>query len=857
MLNRITVQLPVEGLLFWKLTGREAMSESFALTLTVLGTDARIDRSKLLGQPVTVAIPTQNLLTSRYINGKITRVAVSAVELTGTRYAVYQLTVEPDLWPMKRDRNLRIFQGQTVPQIVKTLLDEHQVNVEDKLTGSYRVWDYCVQYQESSLDFISRLMELEGIAYHFRHEADKHTLVLTDAATQYQPFSGYEVIPYHQTPSGGSTDEEGISQWALEDSVTPGIYSLDDYDFRKPNAWLFQAQQNPASPKPGSIDVYDWPGRFVDKGHGEFYARIRQERWQVEHQQIQATATAAGIAPGHTFTLTNAPFFSDNGEYLVTAAGYHLEENRYASGEGETIHRTDFTVIPASVAYRPAQSTAWPRTYGPQTAKVVGPKGESIWTDKYGRVKVKFHWDRLAKGDDTSSCWVRVSSAWAGQGYGGVQIPRVGDEVVVDFINGDPDRPIITGRVYNDASMPPWALPAAATQMGFMSRTKDGSVDNANALRFEDKAGAEQVWIQAERNMDTSVKNDETHSVGGARSHYVKKNELHRVEANQTQAVKGGTEILTGKGKLDAAVEQYVIASGTKLRLVSGESAIELNANGKINLIGKEFNFFVEGDGYITTGGKLHLNTSGTKPGTTAPGAGHKGDIDAAVQAKFSPEKQKKGGAAKAPATQTAQSATKAPVAQTAQSATKPGRIDNRVVKSVMASEGSAGEQGGRRELYGFRKGNGNAYDKILAARNKYGQGSAEEFEEVSKAMSASAKSAGALNFTDPGKQGAITSLAHMRGPSGAQAILNSMESGEIAKTGTLTPEAITKIENMSPADFQQNLLKARVEYDKAIYGNTITTQGGKQYNWWDRYGTGLQKRYAREADEFLKLSGE
>uniref|UniRef100_UPI000667CA1F type VI secretion system Vgr family protein n=1 Tax=Enterobacter bugandensis TaxID=881260 RepID=UPI000667CA1F len=610
------------------------------------------------GQPVTVTIPTQNLLTSRYINGKITRVAVSAVELTGTRYAVYQLTVEPDLWPMKRDRNLRIFQGQTVPQIVKTLLGEHQVNVEDKLTGSYRVWDYCVQYQESSLDFISRLMELEGIAYHFRHEADKHTLVLTDAATQHQPFSGYEVIPYHQTPSGGSTDEEGISQWALEDSVTPGIYSLDDYDFRKPNAWLFQAQQNPASPKPGSIDVYDWPGRFVDKGHGEFYARIRQERWQVEHQQIQATATAAGIAPGHTFTLTNAPFFSDNGEYLVTAAGYHFEENRYASGEGETIHRTDFTVIPSAVVYRPAQSTAWPRTYGPQTAKVVGPKGESIWTDKYGRVKVKFHWDRLAKGDDTSSCWVRVSSAWAGQGYGGVQIPRVGDEVVVDFINGDPDRPIITGRVYNDASMPPWALPAAATQMGFMSRTKGGSVDNANALRFEDKAGAEQVWIQAERNMDTSVKNDETHSVGGARSHYVKKNELHRVEANQTQAVKGGTEILTGKGKLDAAVEQYVIASGTKLRLVSGESAIELNANGKINLIGKEFNFFVEGDGYITTGGKLHLNTSGTKPGTTAPGSGHKGDIDAAVQAKFTPGKESKAGVAASAPAETSKNAT-------------------------------------------------------------------------------------------------------------------------------------------------------------------------------------------------------
>ncbi|HCH0656203.1 TPA: type VI secretion system tip protein VgrG [Enterobacter asburiae] len=636
MLNRITVQLPVEGLLFWKLTGREAMSESFALTLTVLGTDARIDRSRLLGQPVTVTIPTQNLLTSRYVNGKITRVAVSAVELTGTRYAVYQLTVEPDLWPMKRDRNLRIFQGQTVPQIVKTLLGEHQVNVEDKLTGSYRVWDYCVQYQESSLDFISRLMELEGIAYHFSHEADKHTLVLTDAATQHQPFSGYEVIPYHQTPSGGSTAEEGISQWALEDSVTPGIYSLDDYDFRKPNAWLFQAQQNPASPKPGSIDVYDWPGRFVDKGHGEFYARIRQERWQVEHQQIQATATAAGIAPGHTFTLTNAPFFSDNGEYLVTAAGYHFEENRYASGEGETIHRTDFTVIPSAVVYRPAQTTAWPRTYGPQTAKVVGPKGESIWTDKYGRVKVKFHWDRLAKGDDTSSCWVRVSSAWAGQGYGGVQIPRVGDEVVVDFINGDPDRPIITGRVYNDASMPPWALPAAATQMGFMSRTKDGSVDNANALRFEDKAGAEQVWIQAERNLDINVKNDESHSTEKNRTQFVGEDETLRVAKNQKSGIKGDVICLTGKSRNDKVVNNFILSAGNTLRLECGESAIELSKDGSVNIIGNNFNFTAKENAQINTlSGELHLNPDDGRNVIDPPGASHQGEIQQEVDSFF------------------------------------------------------------------------------------------------------------------------------------------------------------------------------------------------------------------------------
>ncbi len=623
MLNRITVQLPVEGLLFWKLSGREALSEPYALGLTLLGTDARMDRSQLLGKAVTVTVPTQDMTSPRYFNGKVTRVAVSAVELSGTRYAVYQLSVESDLWPLQRDRNLRIFQGQTVPQIVKTLLSENQVNVEDKLTGSYRVWDYCVQYQESSFDFISRLMELEGISYFFRHEAERHVLVLTDAATQHQPFVGYDTIPYHVTPSGGSTDEEGISQWALTDSVTPGIYSLDDYDFRKPNAWLFQARQNPVSPQPGGIDVYDWPGRFVEHDHADFYARIRQERWQVEHQQIHGSATALGIAPGHTFTLYNAPFFSDNAEYLTTEANYWLEENAYASGGGsQTIHRIDFTVIPSSVTYRPAQKTAWPRTYGPQTAKVVGPQGESIWTDRYGRVKVKFHWDRLAKGDDTSSCWVRVSSAWAGQGFGGVQIPRVGDEVVVDFINGDPDRPIITGRVYNEASMPPWALPAAATQMGFLSRSKDGSADTANALRFEDKAGEEQVWIQAERNMDTNVKNDETHTIEKNHTQFVGENETLRVVKDQNTGVKGNLTSLTGNNRDDKVVNTFTLAAGEMLRIECGQSAIELLKDGTVSIIGNNFNFTAAESAQINTlSGDLHLNPADGSAGTLAVGS--------------------------------------------------------------------------------------------------------------------------------------------------------------------------------------------------------------------------------------------
>ncbi|MEQ0582891.1 type VI secretion system tip protein TssI/VgrG [Pantoea dispersa] len=649
MFSRITAQLPMDGLLFWKLTGAEALSQSFELNAELLATDARIDRHALLGQPVTFTLPTQSLLSPRYLNGKITRVAVRGEELSGTRYAVYQLRVEPDLWPMRRDRNLRIFQGQTVPQIVQTLLQENGVNVETRLGSSYRVWEYCVQYQESSFDFISRLMELEGIYYWFRHEAERHVMVLCDGADQHEAFAGYETIPYHVTASGGSVTEEGISQWSLCESVTPGMYSTDDYDFRKPNAWMLQARQNPVSPVPGAVDVYDWPGHFVDHSHGEFYTRIRQEVWQVAHHSVSGTGTATGIAPGYRFGIVNAPHFSDNGEYLVTSARYDFEENGYASGGGGARHNIAFTVLPSSVTYRAEPATAWPKTHGPQTAKVVGPAGESIWTDRYGRVKVKFHWDRLAKGDDTSSCWVRVSSAWAGQGFGGVQIPRVNDEVVVDFINGDPDRPLIIGRVYNEASMPPWALPAAATQMGFLSRSKDGTADTANALRFEDKAGEEHLWIQAQKNMDTHVKNDASHSVANNHSHYAGGNELYRVETNRVHGIKGGEELLTGQGKLDAAVDTYVLGSGTKLRLECGESAIELNANGHINIVGKGFNIFVQGDGHITTsGGKLNLNTDGAKPGTGAPGADHKQNISKAVENLF-PPKQKGQAAPAAP----------------------------------------------------------------------------------------------------------------------------------------------------------------------------------------------------------------
>ncbi|WP_210532108.1 type VI secretion system Vgr family protein [Pantoea ananatis] len=632
MFSRITVQLPAQGLLFRRLSGSEALSKSFVLQAELLSTDARIDRKSLLGKPVTFTLPTDGLLSAvnpRYINGKITQIGVRSEELGGVRYAVYGLTVESDLWPMKRDRNLRIFQSQTVPQIVQTLLKEYGVNVETRLAGSYRVWEYCVQYQESSFDFISRLMELEGMYYFFRHEADKHTLVLCDAPDQHQAFPGYETIAYHVTPSGGSVTEEGVSQWALSESVTPGMYSTDDYDFRKPNAWMLQARQNPVSPTPGSVDVYDWPGRFVEHGHGEYYARIRQEVWQVEHHMVSGSGTATGIAPGYTFSLLNAPHFSDNGKYLVTSAHYDFEENSYASGDaGATRHNIDFTVLPAAVTYRAKPETPWPKTHGPQTAKVVGPKGESIWTDKYGRVKVKFHWDRLAKGDDTSSCWVRVSSAWAGQGFGGVQIPRVGDEVVVDFINGDPDRPIITGRVYNEASMPPWDLPGDATRMGFMTRSKDGHQANASYLFFEDKPGGELLNMHAEKDMNISVENDKNVNIDGNRNTIIGKEQKHEVKGDasfhykqkRTTVVDGSETKNFNDGEFSKVTNgrsMDIVSGGEKIK-IKGDQDIRIAGDKNYNQIGNQ-NSTVEGNVKEDVHGSWEKNVLGGKINIFSP----------------------------------------------------------------------------------------------------------------------------------------------------------------------------------------------------------------------------------------------
>ncbi|WP_232092529.1 type VI secretion system Vgr family protein [Serratia ureilytica] len=580
--------LPAHQLLFRSLSGEERLAGLFEFDVELLSPDNRLDLKSLLGQKITLELR-GNPMAPRYLNGNITRMTLSGREAGGNRYYIYRAVLRPTLWYLTQNRDFRIYQEKTVPDILTQVLGQYQVKIDNRLSYDYRIWGYCVQYQESDFDFISRLMEHEGIYYYFTHQQDGHTLVLADAPAAHQELAGYASIPYQLAEGGLVENKDNINSWSVSDAITPSLYSLDDYDFRKPRARLLEARQNPASFAQDKAEVFDWPGRYTDHAHGQFYVKVRQQEFEAQHEQMSGEGSSQGIAPGYRFQLIQAPRMEDNRAYLVVSARYFMQENSYASNDNDVGEQhTEFQVVPADINWRPARTTPWPKTHGPQTAEVVGPEGESIWTDKYGRVKLKFRWDRHGSGNETSSCWVRVSSAWAGWKYGGIQIPRVGEEVVVDFINGDPDRPIITGRVYNEDSMPPWDLPGDATKMGFMSRSKGGGVDNASFLFLEDSPGNESFDMHAERNMNMTVENDKNVNIDGSRFTRIGKTQDHQVIGNATFLF-GSMRNTTVTGPETATFnsgQQVGIKAGRKFTIHDGGDNVNITGDQTILLKG-------------------------------------------------------------------------------------------------------------------------------------------------------------------------------------------------------------------------------------------------------------------------------
>ncbi|MAI78111.1 MAG: type VI secretion system tip protein VgrG [Deltaproteobacteria bacterium] len=592
---KVTTSLGKDVLLFYRMNAREELGGLFSFAIELLSTDSALDITRVLGQGMTVSTPLPKGGT-RDFHG-----IVSRFKYAGTQggFAKYEATLVPWFWCLTRTADCRIFQKMTAPEIIKKVFRDHGfTDFADKLSGKYVEREYCVQYRESDFSFVSRLMEQEGIYYYFQHAKGKHSLCLSDNYGSHGAVSGYAKIPYFPPDRHGRRERDHVYDWAVTQEVSTGTVALNDYDFENPKADLLVKSVVKQRYTHGDFEIYDYPGEYLKTSDGENYARTRIEESHASYERVEGIADAAGLQVGALFRLEGYPRRDQNREYLVVSTDYELVNNEYETGvnEGEGISRkVRFNAMESRVPFRSPRKAPSPIVQGPQTAIVVGKKGEEIWTDKYGRVKVQFHWDRLGKKDENSSCWVRVSQAWAGKTWGAMHIPRIGQEVIVEFLEGDPDRPIITGRVFNAVEMPPYTLPKNQTKSGFKSRsTKKANEKNFSELSFDDKKGQELVYFHAEKDFERVVENNDSLKVGlDGKDDGDQKIEIHN---NQTLIVgnkksKTGTQTITIwkdlKETIKTGDETVTIEKGSRkttiknddtLTLKSGDHTIKISA---------------------------------------------------------------------------------------------------------------------------------------------------------------------------------------------------------------------------------------------------------------------------------------
>jgi type VI secretion system secreted protein VgrG len=554
-------------------SGHEELGRLFEFEAILLSEKADINFDDVIGHNVTVRLETTKGVT-RYFNGLVSRF----VQQPSTNYAAsYRATIVPWFWLLTRTSDCRIFQNQTVPDIAKAVFTQHGLNDFDVslLSASYTPWEYCVQYRETDFNFVSRLLEQEGIFYFFKHENGKHTLMLADDSTQLTPFGGYGDGISYRPPGTKSTELEHVRDWTLNKELHSGRYVHTDFDFENPKKSLLTVpaiiDRDYANAK---FEIFDYPGEYAQPSDGKDWAKIRIQELQARYEMIHGGGDVRGITAGYTFDLKDMPRSDQNRTYLTVAVNHDIHQSGYESqgqAEGGDLYHCSFSVLPATASFRPARMTPKPLIQGPQTAIVVGTAGEEIYTDQYGRVKVKFHWDRYSKGDENSSCWIRVSQAWAGKKWGAIYTPRIGQEVIVEFLEGDPDQPIITGRVYNAVAMPPYALPGEMTKSTVKSNSSKGG-QGFNEIRFEDKKGSEQVFIHGEHNMDTRVKNDAFENIGNNRHLVVEQDRFEHVKNNRNETVDNDHKESIGNDRnLNVTGKEAVAIGGSKSLTVTGD----------------------------------------------------------------------------------------------------------------------------------------------------------------------------------------------------------------------------------------------------------------------------------------------
>ncbi|MEM9556794.1 MAG: type VI secretion system tip protein TssI/VgrG [Acidobacteriota bacterium] len=591
----VSSPLGKDVLLLRAFEGHDALSELFRFDLELESENHDIDFTQIMGKSATIGVELADG-SKRWFNGVVSHFLHAGGD---SRLSRYRAALRPAFWMMDLTADCRIFQQQTTPQIAETLLGEHGVTFRLELQKSYTQREYCVQYDESAFRFVSRLLEDEGITYFFEHADGAHTLVLTDHGGAFKPPPADATAEVAASTVG--VQEKSIIRCTLEQNVIPGRAAVDDFSFETPSSDLDTGVDSKSAIDGSKRRVYEYPAGFAEKGAGEALARLRMEELEVPQHALRGESYCRGFSSGAKFTLAKHARSAANTAYVLRRVVHHGTWTGYTNS---------FEAFPADIPFRPPRLTRRPRIPGTQTAIVVGKAGEEIWTDEYGRVKVQFHWDQVGTYNEKSSCWIRVAHGWAGKSWGHIFIPRIGHEVVVTFLEGDPDRPLITGSVYNAEMTVPYGLPTDQTKSTIKSDSSKGS-GGYNELRYEDKKGQEEVYFQAERDMNRVVKNNDTTKVGfetksaGDQSIDIYNDRTITIDQGnlKEQTKTGNRTILVDKGN-----ETHTVATGTRDVTVKADETHVNNAN---------FTHTVDGDYSLTIKGKLTIKVTGAISITT------------------------------------------------------------------------------------------------------------------------------------------------------------------------------------------------------------------------------------------------
>lgn len=580
---KLTIKTPLgpNKLLLRSFDGTERISGLFRFTLEMVSEDNSLDFSAIVGKAVTVTL-TMNDGGKHNFNGIVGRFTQAQSDV---RLTTYYAEIHPWLWLLTMTRDCRIFQNKSVPDIIKQLFgDLGFTDFKDELKGTYTARDYCVQYDESAFNFVSRLMEDEGIFYFFEHTEDKHTLVLADDADSHQGCPGLTAAKYRQTDID-HTDDHAVTGFTIEQQVVTGTYAHDDFNFETPSTDLIVEEAGTGS----KMRVYEYPGGFMDKGSGESLAKIRLDAFEQPQKIVRGEGYVRAFTAGYKFDLKEHYRSNANATYVLRWVSHSATQERYSNS---------FEAFPLDVPFRPPRETQKPLIVGTQTAIVVGKSGEEIWTDKYGRIKVQFHWDQKGKNDENSSCWMRVDYGWAGKKWGGIFLPRIGQEVIVSYLEGDPDRPIVTGAVYNAEQTVPYTLPADQTKSTIKSNTSKGGA-GFNEIRFEDKKDNEEIYVHAQKDNNIVVEHDRTKKVLNDETNTIKQNRSTTIqEGNDTYVVEKGNRTF----QVNTGNETYKV-KGTRDLTVTGNETHTDDAN---------FTHKVTGNYELKVTGNLTIDVTGS-----------------------------------------------------------------------------------------------------------------------------------------------------------------------------------------------------------------------------------------------------